>query len=39
MIAGLNNNSYDGYWLIASDGGVFTYSPVGEPMPFFGSAA
>jgi hypothetical protein len=39
VIAGLNNNSYDGYWLIASDGGVFTYSPVGEPMPFFGSAA
>ena len=27
VVAGVNNNSYDGYWLVASDGGVFTYSP------------
>ena len=39
VIAGLNDNSYDGYWLVASDGGVFTFSPPGEGMPFFGSAA
>lgn len=39
VIAGLNNNSYDGYWLVASDGGVFTYSPPGEGMPFYESAA
>ena len=39
IVAGLNNNSYDGYWLTASDGGVFTFSPPNEGMPFFGSAA
>ena len=39
VIAGLNNNSYDGYWLIASDGGVFTFGPPNEGMPFYGSAA
>jgi hypothetical protein len=39
VVAGLNDNSYDGYWLAASDGGIFTYSPPGENMPFFGSAA
>jgi hypothetical protein len=39
VVGGLNNNSYDGYWLVASDGGVFTFSPPGEGMPFFGSAA
>ena len=27
VITGLNNNSYDGYWLTASDGGVFTFGP------------
>jgi hypothetical protein len=37
VIAGLNNNSYDGYWLVAADGGVFTYGPAGETMPFYGS--
>jgi hypothetical protein len=39
VISGLNNNSYDGYWLVAADGGVFTFSPPNENMPFFGSAA
>ncbi len=27
-----------GYWLMAADGGVFSFSPPGEGMPFFGSA-
>ena len=39
VVAGMNDNSYDGYWLVAADGGVFDYSPPGENMPFFGSAA
>ena len=39
VVGGFNNNSYDGYWLVASDGGVFTYSPPNENMPFYGSAA
>ena len=39
VITTMNDNSYDGYWLVASDGGVFTYSPPDENMPFYGSAA
>jgi hypothetical protein len=39
IVSGVNNNSADGYWLLASDGGVFTYSPTNEGMPFYGSAA
>lgn len=38
VTAGLNKNPYDGYWLAASDGRVFTFSPPGEDMSFFGSA-
>jgi len=34
VITGLDDNSGDGYWLIASDGGVFSFNA-----PFYGSAA
>jgi hypothetical protein len=34
MIAGVNDNAGDGYWMMASDGGVFSFNA-----PFLGSAA
>jgi hypothetical protein len=34
VIAGIENNAGDGYWMVASDGGVFSFNA-----PFYGSAA
>ncbi len=34
IIAGLDDPSGDGYWLLASDGGIFSFHA-----PFYGSAA
>ena len=34
IVATINDNDGDGYWLVASDGGVFSFHA-----PFYGSAA